>query len=637
MRHKALVSRMHAAEPLVTAIVSTYNSEKYLRGCLDDLQQQTIADRLEIIVVDSGSEQNEGAIVEEYQARYSNIRYIRSEERETIYSAWNRGATEARGRYLSNANTDDRHRPDAYERMVEVLEENADTALVYADSAVTRQANSGFTEAEIVAYFKWPEFNARDLFSVCYVGPQPMWRRSLHEKYGYFDARMRVAGDYDFWLRLAGTERFKHIPEVLGLYLQADDSIEHAFAGAGAQESEQARQKNWIEQWGERPELHPGYLVPVSQINTNEKVLVSIVVATKNRPHLLAGALRSLEQQSYSNWEAIIVNDGGEDVSDIVSQVDTHSRMHYMNNTECMGQAQARNRAFQEAKGDIICILDDDDLFLSNHLSTVVEALNNPERDFVYTDADIVQETFKNEIRNEIKRSKPYRHGSYSKEDLFIDNYIPINTWAFRRDCLQQHGGFDTSLSCCEDWEFLLRLSLHYEFVHVDTTTVEVHHRVDAIDNVTRQRLAETVSVYESLYTRYGQIDNERVQLGRKNSIIQLHQKLDRQEAGKLVELQVEGAASSDAGSSVGKSRLEMQAERFLRRASELQYHCPSVHLFTIVEASELDSVITTIESLSRQIYTGWGLTILSTLEVPSREIEQIPMIEWITTNDDPQ
>jgi glycosyltransferase involved in cell wall biosynthesis len=170
----------HKKEPLVTAIVSTYNSEKYIRGCLQDLQAQTIAEQLEIIVVDSGSQQNEASIIKEFQEKYSNIRYIRTEARETIYSAWNRAAQEARGKYLTNANTDDRHRSDAFERMVHVLESNSDVALAYADAAVTEQENASFDHAPVNACFRWPEFDARRLFAVCYIGPQPMWRRSLH-------------------------------------------------------------------------------------------------------------------------------------------------------------------------------------------------------------------------------------------------------------------------------------------------------------------------------------------------------------------------------------------------------------------------------------------------------------------------
>ncbi|MFQ5645030.1 MAG: glycosyltransferase, partial [Thiogranum sp.] len=441
--------------PLVSAIVSTYNSEKYLAGCLDDLEAQSIADRLEIIVVDSGSQQDERSVVEKFQQRYSNIRYIRTEQRETIYAAWNRAIAEASGKYLTNANTDDRHLPGAYARMVSELEANPDAALVYADSAVTRVENVGFAEAPLEAYFRWPEFDPRHLFSVCYIGPQPMWRRSLHEKYGYFDAGMTVAGDYDFWLRMAGTEIFRHIPEVLGLYLASANSIEHAFAGAGATESETARQRNWPAEWGKRPELSKGYLVPVEHDITSsldapglENPHISIIMPTKDRLHLLGRALDSVIAQSYHNWELIVVNDGGESIRRMVDSRDTSGRIRRIEFGWSRGQAAARNTALAEARGELVCYLDDDDIYLPDHLQTIVNEMAGEGSSFIYTDAVVVKETVTNGAAQEVGRSNPYAHAEYSRERLLVNNYIPINTWAHRRDCLDAVGAFDTTLSC---------------------------------------------------------------------------------------------------------------------------------------------------------------------------------------------
>ena len=146
---------------LVSALVSTYGSERFIRGCLADLEAQTIADRVEIIVVDSCSPQNERAVVEEFQEQYDNIKYIRTERRETVYHAWNRAAQAAAGRYLTNANTDDRHRPDAFEILARELEDRPDCAVAYADCAVTRNENQRLETADIVGYFKWPDPEAK--------------------------------------------------------------------------------------------------------------------------------------------------------------------------------------------------------------------------------------------------------------------------------------------------------------------------------------------------------------------------------------------------------------------------------------------------------------------------------------------
>ena len=131
---RKIAPSLRSERPLLSAIVSTYNSERFLRGCLEDLERQTIANELEIVVVDSASQEDEGAIVKEFQERYSNLVYIRTQERETLYRAWNRGIKAASGKYVTNANVDDRHRADAMEILVQTLEENPDVTLVYADS-----------------------------------------------------------------------------------------------------------------------------------------------------------------------------------------------------------------------------------------------------------------------------------------------------------------------------------------------------------------------------------------------------------------------------------------------------------------------------------------------------------------------
>jgi glycosyltransferase involved in cell wall biosynthesis len=212
-----------------------------MRGCLEDLERQTIAKELEIIVIDSASPQNEGAIVKEFQERYGNIVYIRTEERETMYGAWNRGIRAARGQYVTSANTDDRHRVDALEIMARALDENPDVTLVYADCAVTRTENDTFEAAHPVGRFEWPDFSLSRLLEDCLVGPQPLWRREVHEEHGYFDDRMVSAGDYEFWLRIARNRRFLHLRQCLGLYLESQTGVERRSAEFGRKEAEEAR------------------------------------------------------------------------------------------------------------------------------------------------------------------------------------------------------------------------------------------------------------------------------------------------------------------------------------------------------------------------------------------------------------
>ena len=214
--------------PLVSAIVSTYNSAEFIRGCIEDLERQTIAEQVEIIVVDSASPADEGGVIGELQGRYSNIRYLRTEQRETVYAAWNQAIGMARGRYITNANTDDRHRRDAFELMVRVLENDPTVDLVYADVIITRTPHQTYEQHTAAGRYSWFDWDRNTLLdNGCFIGPQPMWRRSVHDQYGGFDDSYVTSGDYEFWLKISQTANFRHINQPLGLYLAHPDSIEH--------------------------------------------------------------------------------------------------------------------------------------------------------------------------------------------------------------------------------------------------------------------------------------------------------------------------------------------------------------------------------------------------------------------------
>ncbi len=218
---------MHTApQPLVTAIVSTYASAAFMEGCLQNLASQSIFHKMEVIVVDAASPEDEGSIVRAFQKKYSNIRYIRTKERIGIYAAWNIGVREAHGKYLTNANTDDRRHPHCTEKLVQSLENNPRAALAYCDIAITNQPNAPFEQAPVTGHFRWLGHDHLNLLRRCEIGPMPVWRASLHDSIGLFDDRYFGAGDYEFWLRASEAHAFIHLPEVLGVYLQYDNNLE---------------------------------------------------------------------------------------------------------------------------------------------------------------------------------------------------------------------------------------------------------------------------------------------------------------------------------------------------------------------------------------------------------------------------
>ncbi|MCU0664618.1 MAG: glycosyltransferase family 2 protein [Myxococcota bacterium] len=213
------------AEPVfeVSAIVSTYNSQTYFQGCLDDLLRQSLGRALEIVIIDSGSEQAEGEMAKAAMLSHPNVVYLRT-EREFLYAAWNRAIRAARGKYLTIANTDDRHRRDALESMSAVLNAKPDIGLVYGDCLVTTVPNESLEQASTrgVMGFRYPEFFGPSSLLHFQFGPQFMWRRSLGLE---FDPSFQAAGDYDFNCRFNQLATAVHIPQYLGLYLARNDAI----------------------------------------------------------------------------------------------------------------------------------------------------------------------------------------------------------------------------------------------------------------------------------------------------------------------------------------------------------------------------------------------------------------------------
>ncbi|HKI79598.1 MAG TPA: glycosyltransferase [Ignavibacteriaceae bacterium] len=208
--------------PLISAIISTYNSEKFLDGKINDLLSQTWADKLEIIIINSGSLQNEDEIVKPYLERYSNIKYIKTSERETIYKAWNRGIAIAKGKFITNANTDDRLRKNAYEVLASKLQDNDKVAMVYGNQVISNIVNETFEELKFWEYFVHPKFSTLRLYSNYFLGSQTMWRSTVHYEDGiFFDEKYEIAGDYDFVCRVAEKHEIKHINDCLGIYYRS--------------------------------------------------------------------------------------------------------------------------------------------------------------------------------------------------------------------------------------------------------------------------------------------------------------------------------------------------------------------------------------------------------------------------------
>ena len=196
----------------VSAIVSAYKAELYIKARLDNLLAQ--CEKPEIVVVCE-----DGSIEHKIAFEYP-VKIVITDGMPSLPAAWNLGIKKAKGTYITNANCDDHIYSGSYDEMAKILNDNPDIGLVYGDENQTDGKTNRLKQR--------PQGDFGLLTKMCFVGPFPMWRKSLHDHFGYFNESFKVCGDYEFWLRLAvNGVRFHHIPRALGLYLNRPNSAEH--------------------------------------------------------------------------------------------------------------------------------------------------------------------------------------------------------------------------------------------------------------------------------------------------------------------------------------------------------------------------------------------------------------------------
>lgn len=182
--------------------------------------------------------------------------------------------------------------------------------------------------------------------------------------------------------------------------------------------------------------------------------LVSIIVPCYKHAHFLNESLESVLDQSYNNWECIIVNDGSPDHTDIVAKqwCAKDSRYSYLYK-ENGGLSSARNAGIKVSQGEYILALDADDYIHKEFLSTLVPQL---QKDDSLAIVSCYTKFFQNNLNTIIDELKP--DGSTYQYLLYVNQLIA--TSLYRKSCWEAVGGYDESMkNGFEDWEFWLNIT----------------------------------------------------------------------------------------------------------------------------------------------------------------------------------
>lgn len=204
-----------------------------------------------------------------------------------------------------------------------------------------------------------------------------------------------------------------------------------------------------------------------------DNIGISIIMPTYNRERLVLRSIQSILDQTYTNWELIIVDDGSTDSTQQVVQSVNDQRISYIKNQKNMGAALSRNKGVQLANYNYLAFQDSDDVWKPGKLEKQMCYLSK------HAEFDLVYSSFVNHHLDGRKVQVPNdqigeREGNLLST-LLINNVIGTPTILVKKETFENNRGFDETLCALEDWDFVLRVSESSRIGFIPDVLVEAY------------------------------------------------------------------------------------------------------------------------------------------------------------------
>lgn len=211
-------------QPRVSVLTSIFKASDFLFDFLVDAKRQSIFTESEFLLLDANEDDNDYEIIRQF-LDYKNFKYIKIGKC-SIYEAWNKGIELSSSKILTNWNVDDRRSYDSLEFQVKFLEENENVDVCYGPVLISEKPNEIFEFCDSKRI--WPVFDGTLENQLKHNSPHclPVWRKSIHDRFGMFDTNYFSAGDYDMWFRvLKNGGTLSKLDKIVGLYYENPVSI----------------------------------------------------------------------------------------------------------------------------------------------------------------------------------------------------------------------------------------------------------------------------------------------------------------------------------------------------------------------------------------------------------------------------
>ena len=197
---------------------------------------------------------------------------------------------------------------------------------------------------------------------------------------------------------------------------------------------------------------------------------ITVIIPTYNCERYIGETVESVLAQTYPIHEVIVVDDGSTDATERVL-ASYGSRIRYIRQANA-GPPVARNTGLERATGDLIALLDSDDLWTPTKIERQVEYLcRHPDCALVYTDMKTFDDTGIIEESVKVSRNLTLPSGHIFPQ-VFAETLFQTSAVLMRKSCVDAVGGFDATLRMGDDYELFLRLAHQFELGYVDEPLV---------------------------------------------------------------------------------------------------------------------------------------------------------------------
>lgn len=201
----------------------------------------------------------------------------------------------------------------------------------------------------------------------------------------------------------------------------------------------------------------------------------SIITITYNRAHLIGETIQSVVDQTYTDFEYIIIDDGSTDDTEKVVKKFKDERIHYYRNEKIGNLNTLRNKGIKKSNGEIIALLDSDDIWANNKLE-VLEILFKSNEEIKFVTHDI---SYFNSIDQPMEPYYSFKHDFFEKSTskVLLFEILPFPNFAFKREVITTVGLLNESLyEGLQD--YLFRVSCRYKlyFLPKSLTFMRIHN-----------------------------------------------------------------------------------------------------------------------------------------------------------------